>query len=150
MVGRGGHVYNFGSAVSLGSVKGHVNDIVGMATTPGGGGYWIVGADGRVFSFGDANNFRPSYGANKKVDQIVGIAPTANGAGYWLAGSNGQVYAFGNAHNYGSVHSPRKKVDQIVGIAATADGRGYWLVGSDGTVYRSATPTILPRCPLER
>jgi len=25
-----------------------------MASTPDGGGYWLVGADGGVFAFGDA------------------------------------------------------------------------------------------------
>jgi subtilisin-like proprotein convertase family protein len=135
MVSRNGQVYSFGSSASYGSVNGHINDIVGLAVTADGAGYWVAGADGRVFRFGDARNLAPVHGANKKLDQIVGIAPTPSGAGYWLAGSNGQVYAFGNAHDYGSVHSSRKNVDQIVGIAATADGRGYWLVGSDGTVY---------------
>ena len=28
--------------------------IVGMATTPGGGGYWLVASDGGIFGFGDA------------------------------------------------------------------------------------------------
>jgi hypothetical protein len=28
-----------------------------MASTPDGGGYWLVAADGGVFSFGDAGFF---------------------------------------------------------------------------------------------
>ena len=40
--------------------------IVGMATTPDGGGYWLVASDGGVFTFGDAGfygstgNFKPA------------------------------------------------------------------------------------------
>ena len=28
--------------------------IVGMAATPDGGGYWLVGSDGGIFAYGDA------------------------------------------------------------------------------------------------
>ena len=28
--------------------------VVGMASTPDGGGYWLAAADGGVFTFGDA------------------------------------------------------------------------------------------------
>ncbi len=135
MVGKGGKVYSFGSAVSYGSVKSHVNNVVALALTADRGGYWVVVADGRVFAFGDAHNYSSVHGANQHVGRVVGISPTANGRGYWLVDSDGQVATFGNAHNYGSIHSARKNVDQIVAIAATADGRGYWLAGSDGTVY---------------
>jgi hypothetical protein len=30
---------------------------VGMAATPDGGGYWLVGQDGAVFNFGNAVDF---------------------------------------------------------------------------------------------
>ena len=30
--------------------------IVGMAATADGGGYWMVGSDGGVFSYGDATS----------------------------------------------------------------------------------------------
>jgi hypothetical protein len=72
-----------------------------MATTPGGRGYWLVSADGRVFSFGDA----PFYGslAHKAIPAaIVGIAGTPAGDGYWLVAANGKVYNFGAAQNLGS------------------------------------------------
>ncbi len=58
--------------------------VVGMAATPDGGGYWLVGADGGVFSFGDAN-FYGSATNTHPAAPIVGIAATPDGGGYWLA-----------------------------------------------------------------
>ena len=37
--------------------------IVGMAATPDGGGYWIVGQDGALYSYGDANYLGSLVGA---------------------------------------------------------------------------------------
>ena len=39
---------------SLGNPGAMISPIVGIATTPSGHGYWLVGSDGGVFSFGDA------------------------------------------------------------------------------------------------
>jgi len=49
-------VFAFGDARFEGSAADfHLNEpVVGMASTPDGGGYWLVGADGGVFAFGDA------------------------------------------------------------------------------------------------
>ncbi|MHB1721018.1 MAG: hypothetical protein ACYCV1_12995, partial [Acidimicrobiales bacterium] len=48
--------------------------IVGMAPTPDGHGYWLVGADGGVFSFGDAS-FYGSMGDQKLNAPVVGMSP---------------------------------------------------------------------------
>ena len=58
--------------------------ITGMAATPDGKGYWLVGADGGVFAFGDAA-FYGSLGAVKLNGPIVAMAATPDGKGYWLA-----------------------------------------------------------------
>ena len=47
--------------------------IVGMAATPGGGGYWLVASDGGVFAFGDAT-FEGSTGGIPLVRPVVGGA----------------------------------------------------------------------------
>jgi hypothetical protein len=64
--------------------------IVGSAVTADAGGYWLVGADGGVFSFADAG-FYGSLPADHvtPAEPIVGIAPTADGEGYWLVGADG-------------------------------------------------------------
>jgi hypothetical protein len=52
----------------------HLNaPIVGMAATPDGGGYWFVGTDGGIFSYGDAP-FYGSTGATHLNAPIVGMS----------------------------------------------------------------------------
>jgi L,D-peptidoglycan transpeptidase YkuD (ErfK/YbiS/YcfS/YnhG family) len=96
-------VFSFGDASFHGSTGAlHLNaPIVGMAATPDGHGYWLVGSDGGVFTFGDAS-FYGSTGALHLNAPIVGMAPTPDGRGYWLVGSDGGVFTFGDASFYGS------------------------------------------------
>ena len=56
--------------------------IVGMARTADDNGYWLVGADGGVFAFGDAGFYGAATGMSP-TSPIVGMAPTADGRGYW-------------------------------------------------------------------
>ena len=42
-----------GSTGSTGAIR-LKRPIVGMASTPDGGGYWMVASDGGIFTFGDA------------------------------------------------------------------------------------------------
>ena len=107
--------------------------IVGIAATPHGQGYWLSGADGGVFAFGDAG-FYGSTGTLQLHKPIVGIAGTPDGKGYWLVASDGGVFAFGDADFFGSTGSIQLTMP-IVGIDSTPDGRGYWLVASDGGVF---------------
>jgi len=72
-----------------------------MAATPSGAGYWIVGSDGGVFAYGDAD-FYGSMGDKKLNAPVVGITATPSGAGYWLIGQDGGVFAFGDAGFYGA------------------------------------------------
>jgi len=107
--------------------------LVGMATTPDGGGYWLVSGDGGIFSFGDAG-FHGSVGGTALDAPIVGMAPTADGLGYWLVAGDGGIFAFGDAAFDGSMGgTPLNR--PIVGMAPTADGRGYWLVAGDGGIF---------------
>ena len=50
----GAKVYGFGDAHGFGPLTSLAAPIVGMAVTPAGNGYFLVGADGGVFTFGDA------------------------------------------------------------------------------------------------
>jgi hypothetical protein len=107
--------------------------IAGMAATPDGGGYWLVGSDGGVFAFGSAQ-FYGSTGDIHLDAPIVGMAATPDGDGYWLVASDGGIFAFGDAGFYGSTGGIHLN-QPIVGMAATPDGGGYWLVGSDGGIF---------------
>jgi len=105
-----------------------------FATTPDGGGWWIVHPDGGVFSYGTAAFYGSLPGVGVKVDDIVGIDGTPDGKGYWLVGADGGVFSFGDARFYGSM-AGHPLNQPVVGIASTPDGRGYWLVASDGGVF---------------
>jgi GH25 family lysozyme M1 (1,4-beta-N-acetylmuramidase) len=114
---------------SVGTVSGYT----GMAATPDGSGYWLVGSDGGVFAYGSAGFFG-SLGGKALNAPIVGIAAAPDGKGYWLVGSDGGVFAFGSAAFFGSMGGTKLNAP-IVGIAAAPDGRGYWLVAADGGVF---------------
>jgi hypothetical protein len=96
-------------------------------------GYWQVGADGGIFSFGSAA-FYGSTGSMRLNKPVVGMAATPDGRGYWLVASDGGVFAYGDAGFYGSTGSIVLN-KPIIGMVPTADGRGYWLVASDGGVF---------------
>ncbi|HUC04805.1 MAG TPA: immunoglobulin domain-containing protein [Acidimicrobiales bacterium] len=107
--------------------------IVGIASVPGGNGYWLAASDGGVFSFGSAV-YHGSTGNLKLNAPIVGIASTPDGGGYWLVASDGGVFTFGDARYYGSMGGVKLN-KPIVGMAVTPDGGGYWLAGADGGVF---------------
>jgi hypothetical protein len=106
--------------------------VVGIASTPGGGGYWEVASDGGIFSYGNAHFFG-STGAMVLNRPVVGMASDGN-SGYWLVASDGGIFSYGDAHFYGSTGAMRLN-QPVVGMAATPDGRGYWLVASDGGIF---------------
>jgi hypothetical protein len=106
---------------------------VGMASTADSKGYWLVAADGGIFTFGDA----PFYGSTGAVvlnSAVVGMAPTADSKGYWLVAADGGIFTFGDAPFYGS-EGASPISSSVAGMAATPDGKGYWLAGSGGAVY---------------
>ena len=124
----------FGDAGSLGATPGQTAaPVVGMAVTPTGSGYWQVGADGGIFTFGDAGYYG-SMGGQPLSQPIVGMAATPDGKGYWEVASDGGIFTFGDAGYYGSMGG--QHLDQpIVGMSATPDGKGYWEVASDGGIF---------------
>src|SRR5437763_1810738 len=86
-----------GPTSSCGTGAGKLRgSIVGVAANPTGKGYWLVGADGGVFAFGDARFFG-STGNLRLTQPIVGMAATPTGKGYWLVARDGGVFAFGDA-----------------------------------------------------
>ena len=72
-----------------------------MAATPGGGGYWLVAADGGIFDYGDAG-FDGSAGSLALNQPIVGMLRTADGNGYWLVAADGGIFSYGDAVFNGS------------------------------------------------
>jgi ribosomal protein L24E len=95
-------------------------------------GYWMVGRDGGIFSFGDAA-FSGSTGNIKLNQPIVGMAADPDGKGYWFVAADGGIFAF-DAPFFGSTGA-MKLNKPIVGMAATPSGQGYYLVASDGGIF---------------
>src|SRR4051812_11425634 len=98
-----------------------------------GAGYWILGSDGGVFSFGGAQFFG-STGGMKLNKPVTGMAATPAAQGYWLVASDGGIFAYGDATFYGSTGGI-KLVSPVVGAASTPTGKGYWLVAADGGIF---------------
>ena len=100
---------------------------------PPGPGYWLIGSDGGVFSFGSAGFFGSTGGIHLN-QPVVGMAATRSSQGYWFVASDGGIFAFGDAAFLGSTGGIRLN-KPVAGMAATPTGLGYWLVASDGGLF---------------
>ena len=119
-------------------------------------GYWLVGSDGGIFSFGAAQ-FYGSTGSLKLQRPVVGIVPTADHAGYWLDASDGGVFAYGDTQYYGSIPGvglhpagsglPNSLDAPIVGMVPSIDDNGYFMVASDGGVFAFGDAHFAGSCP---
>ena len=125
-----------------------VTDVVGMVATRDGHGYLMIGRDGGIFAFGDANFYGSLPGAGVHVSNVVGIVPTADGQGYWMVGSDGGVFAFGDAGFVGSLPGVGVHVGEH--RRRRADVRRPRATGWSGPTAGcspSATPASSGRCP---
>jgi hypothetical protein len=96
-------------------------------------GYWLLGGDGGVFSFGAAR-FLGSTGDIRLNRPAVAMAATPDGNGYWFTATDGGVFTFGSAGFFGSTGAV--KLNQpVVGMATTPTGKGYWLAARDGGIF---------------
>ncbi|MGO9195836.1 MAG: hypothetical protein ACLQK4_01745 [Acidimicrobiales bacterium] len=126
-----GHAGNFGGAQDIHLAA----PIVGMATTPDGLGYWLIGQDGGVLTFGDAKYFGSLGGLkHTPAHDIIALVPTADGQGYWLCDASGVVTSFGDAPKLPSLRLAATHVP-IVGFTVLRDQRGAWVVNADGVVF---------------
>jgi hypothetical protein len=74
--------------------------IVGMSVDPVTGGYWLLGKDGGVFSYGAP--FYGSTGALRLNQPVIAMAATGDGGGYWFTALDGGVFSYGDAQFWGS------------------------------------------------
>jgi hypothetical protein len=107
---------------------------VALMHAPGKTGYWLVAADGGVFTFGEGLAFHGSMGGKPLAAPIIGGVAAPDGNGYWLIAADGGVFAFGSAQFHGSMGGQKLNAP-VVGMAATPDGGGYWLVAADGGIF---------------
>jgi Peptidase A4 family len=139
-----------GEAPTLGSAPA-------SAQTTSGHGYWLVGSDGGIFTFGSAQ-FYGSTGALDLQRPVVGMTPTGNRNGYWLVASDGGIFSFGNAGYFGSIpelgiapagtSGAAKRLNAaVVGMVPSSDDGGYFIVASDGGVFAFGDAKFEGSCP---
>ncbi|HEV7865656.1 MAG TPA: hypothetical protein VGR20_23370 [Acidimicrobiia bacterium] len=96
-------------------------------------GYWMVGADGRVFGFGAASamgDAAPAAGATS-----ADIEPVPGGSGYWVVDSAGAVTPRGSAPKLGSVAPGVLAAgEKVTSLSGTPSGHGYWIFTTRGRV----------------
>ena len=120
-------------------------------------GYWLVGADGGIFTFGSAQ-FHGSTGNLVLQRPVVGITPTTDRAGYWLVATDGGLFAFGDAGYHGSIPglgiapagtpgAAQSLNAPIVGMVPSTDGQGYFMVAADGGVFAFGDARYAGSCP---
>jgi len=134
-------VFSFGDAAFLGSMGGKPlnKPVVGIASDPATGGYWLVASDGGVFAY--QAPFAGSAGALTLNSPVNGMSATPDGQGYWFVASDGGVFAYGNARFNGSAGAITLAAP-ITGMAADPATGGYWLLGADGGVFAYGAPFL--------
>ena len=148
LVDAGGNLLASTGAISNSSFT------ITRATIPRG--YWLVGSDGGIFTFGSAL-FYGSTGGLRLQRPVVGIVPTADRGGYWLDASDGGVFAYGDTQFYGSIPGlglhpagsgqPNSLNAPIVGMVPSIDDGGYFMVASDGGVFAFGDAHFAGSCP---
>jgi YVTN family beta-propeller protein len=118
--------------------------IVGMVPSADDGGYFMVGADGGVFAFGDAKFEGSCPGIGGCSGAAVAVMPDASGNGYWVVTATGHVYAFGDAPNYGE---PGSQSVPVTSAVRSANGMGYMILFANGAVAAYGS-TPYDGCPL--
>ncbi|MFZ4584615.1 MAG: hypothetical protein ACOYNI_05235 [Acidimicrobiia bacterium] len=120
------------SAIDFGSLGVQpLAPVIAMTPTRTARGYWLLSADGGVFTFGDAKFAGTTFGLGLQAP-VVDIV--AGKRGYWLISTDGGVFSFGGAKFYGSMGGTQLNAP-IVAAFATPSGEGYVMVSSDGGVF---------------
>jgi hypothetical protein len=148
LVASDGGVFSFGDANFYGSIPGlgiapddstilpRLNaPIVGITPSHDGRGYFLVAADGGVFTFGDAKFEGSCPGHGGCLSGVAAMMTDGTGNGYWLVTNTGDVYAFGDATDYGEPAAYLPYATEVLSAARTASGSGYWILFSDGEIY---------------
>jgi Collagen triple helix repeat (20 copies) len=110
LVGTGvGLFFGAGGTTALGATSASALTGTALLSSktedPSGCGYWLVGQDGGVFSYGCAKYYGSVPGLGIHIDDAVGIISTPDGAGYWVVAADGAVYSFGDATYYGGANN---------------------------------------------
>lgn len=118
--------------------------ILDSVVTPDGRGYYMLGSDGGVFTFGNAVFVGSLPGLGVVLNQpAVGLVPDPDRDGYWIVAADGGVFGF-RAPFRGAVPQalPGVLLNQpIVGMVSYGDG--YLQVAADGGVFNFSSLKFL-------
>jgi hypothetical protein len=148
MFAADGGVFDFGDAAYEGGLPGenifpsspvagataYPFDQVGGKPFPGAdtAGYWLVLANGGVYSFGNAPTTVGS-GLGQIFGQVVALATMPDGEGYYMFLKSGSVAAFGDARK--GLGGTNNSASPVVFGQATSTGQGYWIFTAVGGVF---------------
>ncbi len=131
--------FKWQAAMLYDDTPGNVHDDPQVDTAPNGqglaattpqqrAGYFMLGADGKSYGFGNGPNFtgtRPN---------ATGFVTLADGTGLIITDGAGHVFTRGRAHYHGG--SPALQPGELVTtISITPTGAGYWLFTNRGRVF---------------
>lgn len=119
--------------LSLVSVESVRAETLAQVAHPDGDGYWMLGADGEVYAFGEAADLGDATNLNS-TRGFAELVPTPTGLGYWILTRWGSLYEFGDAADMPSARPGRADDDNFTAGAATATGQGVWAFTEDGVV----------------
>lgn len=105
-----------------------------------GVGYWMLDSEGRVYNFGDSQDFGDVFISSGTI--AVKIVPTVTGNGYWVLESSGKVRNKGDAPHLGNLDTSVLEPGESAGtMAVTPDGAGYWIFTTRGRAQAFGTAT---------
>ena len=96
-------------------------------------GYWVLGTDGGIFSYGDTPFYGSVPGAGVQATSVL-MAATPSSHGYWILGTDGGIFSFGDAAFHGSLPGAGVRTTAI-DLKPTGTGNGYWVLGADGGIF---------------
>ena len=101
-----------------------------------GAGYYVLGSDGGIFTFGGAafHGSVPGLNLNTRVTALR-LVTTKTGSGYHILGADGGIFTFGDAGFFGSVPGLGLRSVRALDLQTTRSGAGYWVLGDDGGVF---------------
>jgi type VII secretion-associated serine protease mycosin len=103
---------------------------------PARSGYWMLGAAGAVYPFGDATAAGDATAHLQRPDrQAADIEPIPGGGGYWLVDTAGAVFAFDAPYLGGVDGGDLRPGESVTSLSATPGGQGYWIFTTRGRVF---------------
>ncbi|HEV7536528.1 MAG TPA: metallophosphoesterase, partial [Acidimicrobiia bacterium] len=123
-----------GSAPSLSPPQTPPASTTAAGGNGAGSGYWMLGAGGHVYPFGNAADHGTAEGTLTPGTRAVHLEPTPSGNGYWIADSTGSVTTGGDARYFGRA-SALTAGEAVTSLSATPSGNGYWLFTNRGRVF---------------